>query len=241
MSPRANRPAARLIVGVAVLLLVTGCSPTAPSQSRSTSTPSTTAPPGYQPGQYTVSGLVTESGRPVAAANVNAWVSDGSFGYSWQYVHGFKPAVSDDGGHYHLTSLGANARVWLEASKDGYVQQCAATLVLSQGDATRDIALVSRANLTASPPPSAPGSRSIVGTVVEMTSAGPRPVAGAAVDFEPFEDVPAAFTYTDGDGRFALCGLPENEKATLGVGSNGRVAYADIPPGQTDITITLPQ
>jgi hypothetical protein len=66
-------------------------------------------------------------------------------------------------------------------------------------------------------------------------------VAGAAVDFEPFEDVPAAFTYTDGDGRFALCGLPENEKATLGVGSNGRVAYADIPPGQTDITITLPQ
>ena len=74
-----------------------------------------------------------------------------------------------------------------------------------------------------------------------MTSAGPRPVAGAGVDFEPVEDVLAALTYTDSDGRFALCGLPENEKATLGVGSNGRVAYADVPPGQTDITITLPQ
>src|ERR1700730_3130833 len=42
MSPRANPSAARLIVGAAVLWLVTGCSPTAPSQSRSTST---SAPP----------------------------------------------------------------------------------------------------------------------------------------------------------------------------------------------------
>jgi ASPM-SPD-2-Hydin domain-containing protein/Big-like domain-containing protein len=42
MSPRANPSAARLIVGAAVLLLVTGCSPTAPSQNRSTST---SAPP----------------------------------------------------------------------------------------------------------------------------------------------------------------------------------------------------
>jgi hypothetical protein len=184
---------------------------------------------------------VTESGRPVAAANVNAWVGDGSSGYSWQYVHGFKPFVTDDGGHYQLTSLGANAHVWLEASKEGYVQQCAATVVLSQGDATRDIALVSRANLTASPPPSAPGSRSVVGTVVEMTSAGPRPVVGAGVDFEPSEDVPAALTYTDSAGRFSLCGLPESETVQLGAGSNGRVAYVDVPPGQTDITITLPQ
>ena len=153
MSPRANRPGARLIVGVAVLLLVTGCSPTAPSQSRSTSSTSTTTPPGYQPGLYTVSGLVTESGRPVGAANVNAWVTGGSFSYSWQYLHGYKPAVTDSGGHYQLTSLSANARLWLEAWKDGYVQQCAVTQVLSQGDAIRDIALVSRANLTADIPP----------------------------------------------------------------------------------------
>jgi hypothetical protein len=185
--------------------------------------------------------VVTDSGSPVAAASVNAWVVDGSFGYSWQYVHGFTPAVTDDGGHYQLTSLNANARIWLEASKGGYVQQCAATLVLSQGDATRDITLVSRANLTASPPPSAPGSRSVVGTVVEMTSDGTHPVAGVFVDFEPSEDVVAALTYTDGAGRFALCGLPENETAQLGAGLNRRVAYVDVPPGQTDITITLPQ
>ena len=241
MSPRANPSVAQLTVGVAVLMLVTSCSPTAPSQSRSTGSTSTPPPPGYQPGPYTVSGLVAESGRPVAAANVNAWVVDGSLGYSYQYVHGFTPVQTDYGGHYQLTSLGANARIWLEAWKDGYVQQCAATVVLSQGDATRDIALVSLANLTASPAPSAPGYRTVVGTVVEVTSEGTRPVAGARVDFEPFEDVVAAFTSTDGAGRFALCGLPENEQAQLSVGLNGRVAYADIPPGQTDITITLPQ
>jgi hypothetical protein len=81
----------------------------------------------------------------------------------------------------------------------------------------------------------------VVGTVVEMTADGIRPVAGAGVDFEPFEDVPEAYTYTDGAGRFALCGLPQQETARLGVGLNGRGAYADVPPGQTDVTITLPQ
>jgi hypothetical protein len=146
--------------------------------------------------------------------------------------------VTDDGGHYQLTDLGANAHVWLEAGKEAYVQQCAATQVLSQGQTTRDIALVLRANLTAVPAPSAPGSRSVVGTIVDASSV---PVVGASVDVEPFEDVVAALTYSDGAGRFALCGLPDNDKASLGAWSNGRVAYVDLPPGQTEVTIRLPQ
>ena len=106
MSPRANPSAALLIVGAAVLWLVAGCSPTAPSQSRSTGGPCCPPPPGYQPGPYTVSGLVTESGHPVAAANVNAWVVDGPLGYSYQYVHGGQPGQTDDGGHYRLPWAG---------------------------------------------------------------------------------------------------------------------------------------
>jgi hypothetical protein len=77
----------------------------------------------------------------------------------------------------------------------------------------------------------------VVGTIVD----GTRPVAGAFVDFEAFEDTVVAFTYSDGAGRFALCGLPANDKARLSAALNGRVAYVDNPPGQTDITITLPQ
>ena len=51
----------------------------------------------------------------------------------------------------------------------------------------------------------------------------------------------AAVTYSDGAGRFALCGLPQDETVKLGTSSGGRVAYASIPPGQTaGVEITLP-
>ncbi len=104
-----------------------------------------------------------------------------------------------------------------------------------------DLALVSKANLTAATPPAASGFRTVSGTIVEITSAGKQPVAGAVVDFEPLEDFPAAVTYSDGAGRFALCGLPQEETVKLGISSGGRVAYANIPPGQTaGVEITLP-
>ena len=32
-------------------------------------------------GPYTISGVVTEGGRPIAGANVNAFVNQGNFGY----------------------------------------------------------------------------------------------------------------------------------------------------------------
>jgi hypothetical protein len=60
MSLRANASAVPLTVGAAVLLLVTGCSPMTPSQSRSTST---SAPP---PSEISV--MVTPSGPTVQIA-----------------------------------------------------------------------------------------------------------------------------------------------------------------------------
>ena len=101
-----------------------------------------------------------------------------------------------------------------------------------------DLALVSKANLTASTTQSAPGFRSVSGTIVEMTSK--QPIPGAFVDWEPLEDFPAAVTISDGAGRFALCGLPQDETVKLGTSSGTRVAYANIPPGQTaGVEITL--
>ena len=126
--------------------------------------------------------------------------------------------------------------------KDGYVQQCAAAPVTVQADMATDLALVLKANLTVSTTQSAPGFRSVSGTIVEMTSAGKQPVAGAFVDWEPLEDFPAAATYSDGAGRFALCGLPQDETVRLGASVIfGRVGYANTPPGQTaGVEITLP-
>jgi hypothetical protein len=128
------------------------------------------------------------------------------------------------------------------AWKDGYVQQCAVPpFYLGEAtDVTADITLVAHANVTASPQPPAPGFRSVVGTVVEMAPAGIRPVADIRVGAEVAEDTPAAATYTDGDGRFALCGLPANDSVDLFAILNGSVVgTATVPPGQTDITITL--
>jgi hypothetical protein len=154
------------------------------------------------------------------------------------WAHG--ALLTDGGGRYRMTGLPAGVRVRFQVYKDGYVQQCAVAPVTLQGDMAMDLTLVSKANLTASTQ-SAPGLRSVSGTIVEMTSAGKQPVAGAFVDFEPLEDFPAAITYSDGAGRFALCGLPQDETVLLGASSAGRVAYANIPPGQTTgVEITLP-
>jgi len=141
-----------------------------------------------------------------------------------------------------MTGLPAGVRVWFQVSKDGYVQQCGVAPVTLEGDLAMDLAIVSKANLTASTTQSAPGFRSVSGTIVEMTSVGKQPVAGAFVDFEPLEDFPAAVTYSDGAGRFALCGLPQDETVLLGSNapSGGRATYVNIPPGQTaGVEITL--
>jgi hypothetical protein len=105
-----------------------------------------------------------------------------------------------------------------------------------------DLALVAKSNVTASAPQTAPpGLRSVSGTIVEIAPTGKAPIAGAFIDFEPLEDLNVANTYNDAAGRFALCGLPQNDSVTLGAGRVGRVAYVTVPPGQTTgIEITLP-
>jgi hypothetical protein len=154
------------------------------------------------------------------------------------YLHG--PVLTDSSGGYRLTSLPAGT-VWVDTYKEGYVQQCAAPELTVPQDATVDLQLVSRANLTASTnQPPMPGLRSVSGVIVESTAAGKQPVAGAFVDFEPVPDSPAAVTYSDTAGRFLLCGLPEDRAVDLGVGFSGRVTYVAVPPGQTEIEIVLP-
>jgi hypothetical protein len=205
----------RLAVGASLALLAAGCGSgpaSVPSAPTTASTPGVFGSPlPVSSGPYGISGLVAESGRSIAGANVNAWVDQGNFGYSYMYVHG--ALLTDGSGRYRMTGLPAGVR-----------------------------ALVSKANLTPSTTPSAPGFRSVSGTIVEMTAAGKQPVAGAFVDWEPLEDFPAVVTYSDGAGRFALCGLPQDETVRLGASLVfGQVGYANIPPGQTSgVEITLP-
>jgi hypothetical protein len=171
---------------------------------------------------------------------VNAWVITPGISYSYMYAHG--PLLSDGAGRYRMTDLPAGAHLWLQVYKDGYVQQCAAPSVMVQGNLTTDLGLVAKSNVTAFATQPAPaGLRWVSGTIVEITPTGKQSVAGAFVDFEPLEDLNVANTYSDAAGRFAICGLPENDSVTLGAGLGSRIAYAQVPPGQTTgIEITLP-
>jgi len=244
MSSIARNVITRLAVGASLVLLAVGCGsgpasvPSAPTTARTPGVFGPTPIPVIS-GPYTISGVVAENGRSISGANVNAWVSQGTMGYSYMYVHG--ALLTDGDGRYRMTGLPAGVGVWFQIYKDGYVQQCAAAPVTLQGDMAMDLALVSKTNLTPSMTPSAPGFRTVSGTIVEMTSAGKQPVAGAFVDWEPLEDFPAAVTRSDGAGRFALCGLPQDETVRLGASSVfGQVGYANILPGQTAVEITLP-
>ncbi len=244
MSSIARNVITQLAVGASLVLLAVGCGsgpasvPSAPTTARTPGVFGPTPIPVIS-GPYTISGVVAENGRSISGANVNAWVSQGTMGYSYMYVHG--ALLTDGDGRYRMTGLPAGVGVWFQVYKDGYVQQCAAAPVTLQGDMAMDLALVSKTNLTPSMTPSAPGFRTVSGTIVEMTSAGKQPVAGAFVDWEPLEDFPAAVTRSDGAGRFALCGLPQDETVRLGASSVfGQVGYANILPGQTAVEITLP-
>ena len=88
--------------------------------------------------------------------------------YMW--AHG--ALLTDGGGRYQMGRLPAGVRVWFQVSKDGYVQQCAAGPLALQGDMAMDLALVSKANVTAAIAPSSPAFRSVSGAIVEMTSHG---------------------------------------------------------------------
>lgn len=229
------------IAMTSIALLLAGCSNGSTSlPSAPTTTPGTIGGPTFPVGPYVVSGAVTDAVGPIAGANVNAWVITPGISYSYMYAHG--PLLTDGAGRYRMTDLPSGANLWFQVYKDGYVQQCAALSLMIQGDLTMDLGLVANSNLTASVTQTAsPGLRSVSGTIVEITPTGKAPVAGAFVDFEPLEDLNVANTRSDASGRFALCGLPQNDSVTLGAGLGGRVVYVKVPPGETTgIEITLP-
>ena len=223
----------RSVVGVCCALLASGCG----GGSRVPSGPPPSGPTGSVPtGAYTIVGVVAdESGRPIQGANVDACCVVGN-----SYSHWRGALLTDPSGHFQMTGIPSDTLLWFRVSKDGYAQQCAAPPVTVQGDLAIDLALVSTANLTATAQ-SAPGFRSVSGTVVNTTTTGTQAVAGAAVYFSEYEDFEPATTYSDQAGRFTLCGLPLSETVAIGAFARFRgAAYVTVPSGQTtDVELVL--
>jgi hypothetical protein len=150
------------------------------------------------------------------------------------------PLLTDAVGRFQLTGLPAQAKVWVQSWKVGYVQQCAAPEVILTGDATVNVELVSKSSLSASAVPTRPGFRNISGVILGNAGDGKQPVVGAFVDFEPIMDFPAAVTYSDNAGRYMLCGVPEGQTVEIGAGMGGHVGWVSVPPGRSTADITLP-
>jgi hypothetical protein len=113
-------------------------------------------------------------------------------------------------------------------------------------DIELNVTLVSRARVSAaaaSVPQPAAGYRNVSGVVFEDTPQGRQPLAGAFVDFEPVMDFPGAVTYSDSEGRYLLCGIPEATSEVLGASADGtiRYAYVTVPPRQTLADIEIPR
>jgi hypothetical protein len=127
------------------------------------------------------------------------------------------------------------------AYKEGFVQQCAATVVMRAG-VSLDLQLTSIANLSAAHPLSDAGFRTLSGTVFESMPAGRRPVADAAVsaysEALPYGEA-VAFTKSDAAGRYWLCGISQGRIPYLVAEKQGYNSNASpVDPG-TDTTFDI--
>jgi len=128
------------------------------------------------------------------------------------------------------------------------VQQCASPVVLIGGDTANtvmDAQLVSESKVSASSssvPPDRPGFRSIFGTLVEtVDDRTKRSITNGVVDYEPTMDFTGAETRSDAEGRFLLCGIPDNETVYINAWLGRRYGYVKVTPDMAmPIEIVLP-
>jgi len=232
-----------------IAMSVTNCShrsgPLSPTPATTgSSVPQTPFDPAsrVQSGSSAVRGLVTDGSTPIAGANVNAWVQQAGFGYSYMWAHGAR--LTDPAGKFELSGLPSGVEIQLEVWKTGYVQQCAAPPVVMSNDVTVDAQLVAIENISSSnaPSPTQNGFRAVIGTVVEVVNGEKRPIPSAIVDYEPIMDSPAAITHADSQGRFLLCGIPEDRPAEiLASRGSGKVGDVTVAAGvHTPVEIVVP-
>ena len=240
----------RRAAGLCMLLVMSACgddprsSPTAPTVPN---VPSTSVAP-----TFTLSGVITDrfSGRPVQGAKVWVWP------FTFAQVRGWPPSgmrmtPSDGAGRYTISglpSLGpvwvSTAQTWGDAFSAPYMHQCVTTVTV-EGDATLDVTISSTTDLVAlnaSTGPTPPNSRTVSGTVFEITSNGRQPVRNVWVGWEAsVMDGSVAETRTDPAGHYRVCGLPRERIILYATAACCNVFSASVEPGSdaiVDIEIT---
>jgi hypothetical protein len=193
-------------VAVSLALISGGCSgESVMSSSPIRTAPASNAPPPTGP-TVTLTGTVIDP----SGSGVTAWV--GASPLRWTSVWSGPPrsTQADASGQYRFAALPQHPdAVYVRASKDGYVQQCASTVTL-QADTSVSLTIAPFANARIEGLPTSPQFRHISGVVYEGTGIARRPLAGAWVGWEPIMDTVVADTRTDAQGRYRLCGLPKS-------------------------------
>jgi hypothetical protein len=234
----------RRAAGLCLLLVLSACSeelrpsPTAPTVPNVPSTP--IAP------TFTLSGVITErfSGRPVDGARV--WVEPFSLVLvrSWPPA-GMRTTPSDRTGRYTISgipSLGpawvSTAQTWGDAFRAPYVHQCVTTVTI-EGDAMLDLSISSTTDLVAlnaSTGPTPPNSRTVSGTVFEITPDGRQPAGNVWVGWEASGSGDLmSETRSDAAGHYRICGLPRERITLSAAPAYGHVFYASVDPGSDAI------
>jgi hypothetical protein len=222
-----------LVSATCLALLVAGCGGNELSVSANPVAPTDSAlPPVGIPSLLTVSGVVAEDGHPIENAQVGVW---------WSCGRGCgrgNEGMTDATGRYKVAGILEGETVWAIARKDGYVQQCIAT-VTTKANVTLDVRLTSTSNLSTAHPVSRPGSRTVSGWVSEATPSGRQAIEGASVyvysDAFYYID-PVAVTRSDAAGHFMLCELPKGTIPYLYAEKDGyHFSHVSIEPGEDAI------
>ena len=179
---------------------------------------------------------------PVAGAFVYLYVQlpDGS-GYSSNYASGGVTAQTGADGRFSVL-VPPEASVVVDATKEGYVQPCAA-IVDTKAMGSVDVELVALTTLDVwnpPPPQSAASAITTSGTVYELVGGNRQPIAGAMLWFSVIGDISVATTVSDRDGHYIACNLGHSGIGVLSAGAGPELlvqaagyANADIFPIDT--------
>ena len=200
----------------------------------STTSPSTPPPaPALAPSRtFNLSGVVYETTadgmrQPVAGAGLTRWlVAPGHTGGDGGWT-------TDAEGRYAIENLVSGSRVEVQVFSGPWFQPCAAVATMT-GDVTLDIEVARRVpprvTMTASP--------TLSGTVFTTAANGERrPSAGNQIHYmSQCRGLVLARTYSDADGRFALCRLPPGPGCVTLTLQTGPGEY-DFVEKRTDVVV----
>ena len=221
MSHRRDRPPAsaamHLLRALALGGLLAACNkqPVAPTPTIGQTSVPIPAPPSPAVPQTgnVLSGIVFESAtngpRAVAGGSVNYRVGTGS-GLDLPSIAGGRVSL-DANGRYTIANLPDRSRISVTAFAGfGQLEQPCGAYAVVDGNTVRDIELVRAGTHGLSPV-----TPTLSGVVFHTTAEGRRPLANTRVLYSSVPSGTDAYTTTDSDGRYEVCGLP------LGVGYLG--------------------